>query len=301
MKKLLLSLAVLASSSAFAQVFDVASVEKLNMSSNGVNVVAGISPKGDYLLFTGSQLEGLVKYDLTTGRRDVLSTALGAGNDAKISADGKNVVYREDKLVKGLRYTDVVEVNTTTGVTTKLVKATRNLNAINLQGGNAMIVNSGRMTQKRVSKSLPAVKTTPVVSIDNRQLMITKNGVTSVLSPNGKQYSYIWASVSPNGKKVCYYVCGVGCFVCNIDGSGVQEMGILRAAQWYDDNTVVGMRDYDDGHTIIASAIIAKTLDGKSQKLTDDSLVAMYPYPSEEGKKIAFSTYEGETYIINVK
>ncbi len=301
MKKMLLSLAVFVGTSAFAQVFNVASVEKLNISGTGVSVVAGISPKGDYLLLTGSQLEGLVKYDLATGRKDVLSTAMGAGNDAKISADGKNVVCREDKIVNGLRYTDVVDVNTTTGVTTRLAKATRNLNAINLQGGRAMMVNSGRVTQKSVAKTTSNVSSTPVVSIDNKQLMITKNGVTSVLSPNGIQHSYIWASVSPNGKNVCYYVCGEGCYVSSIDGNNVKYYGILRAAQWYDDNTIVGMKDEDDGHTITASAIIAKTLDGTSQRLTDSSLKAMYPYPSKEGKKIVFSTYEGETYIINVK
>lgn len=301
MKKVLLSLAVFVGTSAFAQVFNVASVEKLNTSSTGVSVVAGISPKGDYLLLTGSQLEGLVKYDLATGRKDVLSTAMGAGNDAKISADGKNVVCREDKIVNGLRYTDVVDVNTITGVATKLAKATRNLNAINLQGGRAMMVNSGRVTQKRVAKSVTNEAVAPIVSIDNKQLMITKNGVTSVLSPNGTQCSYIWASVSPNGKNVCYYVCGEGCYVSNVDGGDVKYYGILRAAQWYDDNTIVGMKDEDDGHTITASAIIAMRLDGTSQRLTDSSLKAMYPYPSKEGKKIAFSTYEGETYIINVK
>lgn len=301
MKKLLLSLAVLASSSAFAQVFDIASVEKLNVSGYGLSVIAGISPKGDYVLLTGSQLEGLVKYDLATGNTELLSKALGAGNEAEISADGKNVVYREDGFVKGLRYSDVVERNLSTGVSTRLVKGIRNLNTVKMQGGRAMIVNSGRMTQKRVTKAVTAETIAPVVSIDNRQLMITKNGVTSVLSPNGTQYSYIWASVSPNGKKVCYYVCGVGCFVSNIDGSDVREMGILRAAKWYDDNTIVGMRDYDDGHTIISSSIIAKTLDGKSQTLTDGSLVAMYPYASAGSKKIVFSTYEGESYIINVK
>lgn len=301
MKKLLLSLAVLASSSAFAQVFEVASVEKLNVSGNDVCVLAGISPKGDYVLLTGSQLEGLVKYDLATGKTEVLTTALGAGNGVKITMDGKNVVYREDKFVNGLRYSDVVQKNITTGTGTSLVKATRNLNAINLQGGNAMIVNSGRMTQKRVTKALPATNVAPVVSIDNRQLMITKNGVTSVLSPNGTQFSYIWPSLSPDGKKVCYYVCGVGCFVSNIDGSGMKEIGKLHAAQWYDNNTLVGMNDSDDGHVITASTIVAKTLDGKSQNLTESSMIAMYPYASKEGKKIAFSTLDGESYIINVK
>lgn len=300
MKKVLLSLlAVALSVSAFAQILNVASIEKISTPKG--TMVAGISPKGDYLLVTGMQLEGLAKYDLATGKTEVLTEALGAGNEAKISADGKTVVYREDSFVKGLRYTDVVSRNLVTGAGVHLAKGTRNLNAISLQGGNALMVNSGRITQKSVSKTLPRVKSTPVVSIDNGQLMITSNGITRVLSPNGKQFSYIWPSLSPNGKKVCYYVCGVGCFISNIDGSDVKELGIIRAAQWYDDNTVVGMRDYDDGHTITSSSIVAITIDGKRQKLTSDSMIAMYPYASVEGKKIAFTTLEGESYIINVK
>lgn len=300
MKKVLLSLAVLASTSAFAQIFNVASVEKLNVSGSDVCMLAGISPKGDYVLLTGSQLDGLVKFDLATGKKEVLTTAWGAGNGAKISADGKNVVYREDGFVNGLRYSDVVNKSFSTGASTRLVKGSRNLNSINLQGGNALVVNSGRVTKSAIAKT-SVQATAPVVSIDNRQLMITKDGKTSVLSPNGQKFSYIWPSVSPDGKKVCYYVCGVGCFVCNIDGSNVKALGKLHAAQWYDNNTVVGMNDSDDGHVITESVIVAKTLDGKSQNLTNGSMIAMYPFASKAGKKIAFSTLDGETYIINVK
>ena len=61
------------------------------------------------------------------------------------------------------------------------------------------------------------------------------------------------------------------------------------------------MKDTDDGHTITASAIVAKTLQGKTQTLTDASVIAMYPYASSESKKIVFSTLDGEAFIINVK
>lgn len=47
MKKMLLSLAVLVSSSAFAQVLNVNSIEMVNLPIDGERIVAGISPKGD--------------------------------------------------------------------------------------------------------------------------------------------------------------------------------------------------------------------------------------------------------------
>ena len=298
MKKVLLSLAVFISSAAFAQVFDVASIEKVATPKGAM--VAGISPKGDYLLLTGNNLTGLVKFDLATSKEMVISTARSAGYQAKISADGKNVVYREDTFVKGLRYSDVNQKNFTTGKTTRLLKSVRNVQGVSVQGGTALVMNSGRMTKSAIAKS-PVQATAPVVSIDGDQLMLTRNGVTSVLSPNGTDRSYVWPSVSPDGKKVCYYAFGVGCCVCDLSGNNVQILGDVHAAQWWDNNTIVAMNDVDDGHTITASAIVVKTLDGKTQELTDKSQKGMYPYVSADSKKIAYTTLDGETYIINLK
>lgn len=301
MKKILLTLAVFMSTTAMAQVLDVVSIEKVNLPVEEEHLVAGISPKGDYILLTGSQLCGLTKHDLTTGKNEVISTAWGAGNGAKISKDGKNIVYREDSFAKGLRYSKLEQKNISTGAKIQLMNLSRNLQAVDLQGGNAMIISGNRLTKKVFTKSLSTSVSVPMVSINNRQLMITKGGITSILSPNGTQYSYIWPSVSPDGKKVCYFVCGVGCFVSDINGKNVKNLGALRAAQWIDNNTLVGMNDIDDGHTITASSIVAKTLDGKEQSLTNSSMIAMYPYASVESKKIAFSTFDGDVYIINIK
>ena len=59
------------------------------------------------------------------------------------------------------------------------------------------------------------------------------------------------------------------------------------------------MADEDDGHFTTASAIVAYTLDGKKQTLTNNSMIAMFPYATKNA--IVFSTIEGETYMLNVK
>ena len=59
------------------------------------------------------------------------------------------------------------------------------------------------------------------------------------------------------------------------------------------------MATYDDGHFTTASSIVLYTLDGKKQVLTNDSMIAMYPYAAKNA--IVFSTIEGETYLLNVK
>lgn len=301
MRKLFLSLAVVISTAAFAQVLTVESIEKVDIKGTSANVVAGISPKGDYLLLTGAQLNGLAKYDLSKEKIEVISSARGAGLNAMISSDGETVVYREDSFVDGLRYTDVNVKNLSTGAKKQLLKAARNVNAINLQGKTAVLVSNGRATKSAVTSARVAKKTTPVATIVNSQLMLDVNGRMKTLSPNGVQFSYIWPSVSPDGTKVCYFVCGVGCFVCNTNGEIIAKLGKLRAAKWLNDNVVVGMNDTDDGHVIVSSEIVAVNLDGTRQVLTDSSVKAMYPYASADGKKIVFGTDEGDTYIINVK
>ena len=73
----------------------------------------------------------------------------------------------------------------------------------------------------------------------------------------------------------------------------------LQAAQWYDNNTLVAMATYDDGHMVTESTISAYTLDGKHQVLTGNDMIAMWPYAAKNA--IVFSTVEGETYMLNIK
>ena len=131
--------------------------------------------------------------------------------------------------------------------------------------------------------------------------MPSVDGKNTILTPNGADKSYLWPTLSPDKTKVCYYVGGDGCYVCNLNGKIVARLGALRAAKWYDNNVVVGMHDTDDGYVITSSEIVAVTLAGKRQVLTDSSVKAMYPYASSEARKIVFGTDEGETYIINLK
>ena len=69
----------------------------------------------------------------------------------------------------------------------------------------------------------------------------------------------------------------------------------------YDNTTVIGMNDQDDGEHVIASSIIAKNLSGAEQKLTSDDIIAQYPQVSASSKKIVFETPAGEAYMINLQ
>lgn len=301
MKKVFLAMAMCVGFSGFAQVFNVTSVEKVATPENPQAEVVGISPKGDYLLLSTASHKGLTKFDLTTNEAKTLTNAAGAGYDVKISQDGNTVIYREDSFnEKHLRMRSLNKMNLATNEASQIVAPTRDLQGVAVEGATAKVVNNGKFSAKAMNSNVKAEQAVPTLSIKNRQLMITRNGKTSVFSPNGQQFSYIWESVSPDATKALYYVCGVGAFVCDINGKNVKALGQVRAPQWYDNNTVVGMQDKDNGEFIISSKVVAVTLDGTMQTLTSDNVVAMFPYASAATGKIAFSTPAGEAYIINV-
>ena len=277
MKKIFLSLALAMSMMAPAQVFEVGQLTKLNTPTDTDVKVAGVSADGSYVLITNGSNHGLRRYDVATGKTTTISTAAGAGYNVQISKDGQELVYRETSFdAQGLRRSDIIRLDLTTSKTATIAKGQRDMIAM---------ANTGASVS---------------VSINDRKIVLTKNGKNIVLAPNGSQESYIWPSVSPDGTKLCYYVCGNGCWVANLDGSGKQYIGHgVQAAKWYDNNTLVAMDAEDDGHYITASAIVAYTLDGKKQLLTNSSMVAMYPDVAEN--MIVFSTLDGETYMLNVK
>ena len=278
MKKTMLFVAAcLLSLAASAQVLEVVSMQKLPIPAQAEMKVAGVSPTGDYILLTSGSNQGLQRYDLESQSLTTISDAAGAGYNVQVSNNGQEVVYRETSIDRNnLRQNKVVRLN------------------MYNQRQNVVARNQRDMKHMTTSDNLTTV------SIKDRLIVLTRNGLTTTLAPNGSHLSYIWPSVSPDGTKLCYYVCGNGCWVANIDGSNPQYIGHkCQAAKWYDNNTLVAMATEDDGHFTTASSIVLYTLDGKQQTLTNDSMIAMYPYAAENA--IVFSTIEGETYLLNVK
>lgn len=260
-----------------AQVLKVVSMQQLTSPSDMDVKVAGVSPDGDYVLLTTGSNKGLQRYDVATKTTTVLSEAEGAGYNVQISADGQEVVYRETTVGRDqLRRNNIVRKNFT--------RQRRNVIARGQRDMDKMATTDAKAT----------------VTISDRLMVLHQNGTDKTLAPNGTDKSYIWASISPDGTRLCYYVCGEGCFVSNIDGTNPQFIAhACRAAKWYNDNTLVGMADEDNGEFVTASAIVAYTLDGRHQMLTDNTMIAMYP--SVAKNLIVFGTEDGSTYMLNVK
>ena len=275
MKKVYLFLALAIPMMASAQLLEVGSTERVTASADAK--VAAFSPNGDYLLLTNTSHQGLQRFDLASKKVTPITSADGAGYNVKIAQDGKQVVYRE------------VTIDASKSRVSTIVR-------------HDLTANKGQVVAKKQQHlaAMVADAERPSFSIKDQQLMITENGATRVFSPNGEQYSYHWASLSPNGKKVSYYISAVGCFVCDIDGSNIQFIAhSCYAPVWYNDNIIIASDTKDNGEVILESAIVAYGLNGTKQVLTNGENIAVFPQAIEG--KIAYSTSEGEIYVMNVK
>ena len=285
-----------------AQIMQVASVQRLTVPSeeNTITQAVAISPQGDYLLLSTDTKKGLVKWDFETTSATTLTLDEGAGSDVRISEDGRQVVYSQVSYKNKKRHQAVNAIDLSNGKRRSLVKATRHLQGYALDKATAAVMKDGKLSLHALGGKKTDL-TRPVLSHYHLKLYVTRNGVTSQLAPNGADENYIWASLSPDADRVLYYVSGKGTYVCDIDGTNVIAMGDLTAPRWWNENTIVGMNEVDDEYSIIASSIVARTLDGQEQVLTSDDIIATYPLPSAQSGKIAFSTPDGKVYLITVE
>ena len=301
-KTIFLVLMLAATVVAQAQLFKVTDTKQLVVPSkeNTIFQAVAISPQGNYLLLSTDTKQGLVKLDLNTSDATTLTLDDGAGSDVRISDDGKQVVYSQVSYKNKKRHEAVNAIDLNNGKRRSLVKATRHLQGFSVDKNSAMVMKDGKLSRFSLNGEKGGGDH-PVLSRYHLKLYITRNGVTTLLAPNGEEERYIWGSLSPDGNRVLYYVSGRGTFVCDIDGTHVIAMGDLTAPQWWDDNTIVGMNETDNEYAIIQSSIVARTLDGQEQVLTSDDVIATYPLPSSQSGKIAFSTPDGKVYVMTIE
>ena len=277
-KTILLFAACLMGLAASAQIFQIESTQQLPTPKGTEWKVAGFSPMGDYILLTDDANSSLVRMDLATNATKVITDAPGAGWAVQISKDGQNIVYREmtigeDKLVRH----DIIKHNLQANQRVVQAKAQRDMsNLVDKTANYSVAIN------------------------EDLHMVLTRNGKQIVITPNGAEHAYNWASISPDGKNIVYYVSGIGCYVCDMQGKNVRYIALdCRAPQWYDNNTIVAMADEDDGQYMTASAIVAYTLDGKHQILVNKEQMAIYPYAAKG--QIAFSNAGGEVFVMQVR
>ena len=300
-KKFFISVAVFSALIVDAQILKVDSIERVAIpESETTEQVVGISPKGDFLLLSSQSQEGLVRFDLSKKALTVISDAPSAGFNACISQDGSKILFQEmsvadeGRVIKhGVKSLDVKKQKVT-----QLISPKENFSSLSLSGDVVVGMSAGQKIDAKTIKGKSATVKKPVLNNDDLKIWLTVDGKTRKIAPQGDDFAYIWESLSPDMTKILY-VNEAGCFVTDLNGMILANLGELRAPKWIDDSTVVGMLDHDDGTVVTSSEIVVKTLSGGVQILTDSSLTGMWPQVAEG--KIAFSNPKGEIYIINYK
>lgn len=301
MKKVLISaLMMTAGLGLSAQLVEINSMQKVALPEGLYVNVPTLSPDGKFVVVSDLAGDGLTQIPLDGGDVRVI-TRNASGYDVQISSDSRQVVFRQSKTgADRLRYTSLHSVDLKNGKELELIKPTRHLNSgVGINATTVTAIENGRARVHAFNGTVAKIE--PTVSISYGHLVYTSaDGSSVTLDPQGRG-SYLWPQLSPDGNKVVYYLAGRGCFVCDIDGSNPVALGMLRAAKWLGNEMVIGMNDVDNGEAVQSSSVIVSDLTGKRQQLTTDETIAVFPSASADARRIAFSTPQGDLYIINLK
>ncbi|NLI71888.1 MAG: hypothetical protein GX361_04065 [Bacteroidales bacterium] len=280
-----------------AQQIELKSVRLLAGTEKGGFYHPVFSPQGNYILTTFDDYQGLNCHVLATNEIKRLTSDLGAGYAVRISNDENTILYRKYNFVQNVRYSSLRKYTMNNGRNVELIKPTRE-NIVPQFSNNAPVYLRG----KKMLKAPSAKKSLPLITIENKKMVLYIDGTARVLTPNGENESYFWTSISPDNRHIVYTTARGGTFVCDLDGKNVVSIGYLNSPKWLNNKWLVGMNDVDDGHKVLSSDIVAVSIDGKTRKTFQlpKKMKAMYPAPSADGKKIAFNTLEGKIYIMEI-
>lgn len=284
---------------AFAQTINMTSVQLLRGTENGGFYHPVFSPQGTYLLTTGENYAGLKLHSLATSEVQTLTADAGAGYDLRISDDGNSILFKRTEFQKNLRYTSLQQYNVQDKKQLQVEKATREKITPAFAGNRPVYVKGNALVKTKAKTGGSVV---PFINIEDRKMVLYSGTKRTLLTPNGTDASYLWASVSPDQKHMVYCVAGRGAYIAGIDGKNPVSLGKLNAPKWLNNQWVIGMNDKDDGDFIVSSEIVAASIDGKIRQTlpTPQTPIAMYPAASADGKQIAFNSGDGKIYIINI-
>ncbi len=281
-----------------AQQLVVKSISKQVFSEPGGYFYPQFSPDGSFLLLTSVNYSGLKQVTLHNQQVRELSNEQGAGYNARLSSDGSTVMYSKVELVNRLRYNSLYTLSIATGEKKQLTAPARESVSAAFAADKPVYVKSKSLQRQGVS----ATELKPLITIEDRKMVVYSAAGRNVLDPVGNDASYIWPSFSPNGKQLVFTVAGRGTYVAAADGKNPVSLGKLNAPAWLGSGWVIGMNDLDDGGRVVESTLWVVSANGKvrQQLTTPANGIAMYPVATADGSKIAFNSERGEIYLMEV-
>lgn len=283
------------------QVVQVRNIEQVPLPKELTVNIPRTSPDGTFAIVSTNTDNALYRVNLAGGETELVAPT-GSALELAFSPDSKAVVFKSSTIDRNhLRYYHVQSVDLEKGTSRALTQKKRHCASYSVAPtGELSLADNGKFSARSFSGA-KAKSGLPVVGINKGHLeLTTADGATRFLDPQGRG-SYLWPSLSPDGTKVVYFMSGHGCFVCDINGTNVRELGYIHAPQWLGNDAIIGCQDEDNGVYITSSSIVASDLKGNIQTLTDASLLGVNPSAAADGKTIIFSTADGKLYRINLK
>ena len=280
---------------AFSQL-RVVSIEKVNLPEKVSSYNPKFSPDGKSIFFSNTSYNGIWRYNIAEKTTQEITTDGVTGFGFEINKAGNKIAYRKTTFEGVERKQEIIEQDLNNYSTTVLGTA-RNIST-------PVYFNEKIITSENIAE-LPSVQAfseeVALLGIEKTKIVILKNGKKEIIDPLGEG-NYIWPSLSPDGKTILAVSVGQGAFLCTTDGNVIQRFDGRKNAPAFthDGKWIVYMVDTDDGHQILDSDIYAVSVDGQTTiRLTNNNKINMNPAPSATENKIAFSTLDGELFILS--
>lgn len=220
------------------------------------------------VLLTGENFKGLSVYNIRKKNEIKISDAPGAGKKAQIN--NQNIIFQTTETVLGKKTTSYTSYNPE--------------------------------KQQLSSIDKPAAKELEV-RVNAQTIELYKEGeLIRSFSPLGEYY-YIWTSLSPDQTKILFTAAGKGTYTCDLQGNVKDEIGVLNAPKWMNNQWLIGMNDKDDGEVLTSSDIeVIHIPSNKSFNLTEKlEDIAIYPASSPSANRVIFQNTKGEILYMNVR
>lgn len=297
MKLKLFSLLLMAGAMLSAQNIQVKSQYEITTTASKTAHFPTISEDGSLLLYSTTSFHGLFLYDFATKQEKTISKLQNSGYDPIFSNDNSKIFFRNTTFENGRRYDALESYDLNTGKQVQMMKPQRDLRSARSYHNGALIQADNKLYKATFGRTKAVIPT--YVSSENLKIYVYVDGKRTEIDPvKGENINYIWASLSPDNSKILFTAVGKGTYVCDLNGSIVADLGYLNSPVWYDNQFVVGMQDWDDGHVVTSSAVLMLSLDGKVKKqISNQSHIAMYPTASSKAGRVVYSTLDGKLVV----
>ncbi|MEA1898028.1 MAG: hypothetical protein U9N53_10260 [Bacteroidota bacterium] len=300
--KQLMVLLLLLSEIAVAQNISVLTNEKI-LSSDSKYCFPHFSPDGNNIAFTTENFLGLYIMDTKTKEIVQISDKSGAGYNPVFSTDGSTIYYKWNEYKGMKKYSNIYSRKINNKGMTILESGKRQLSTPQIINNKLIYTADNEINKLQISgKAEPGQHKDIWTCIENQRIVLYIDEDRKVLAPKGEG-NYIWPQLSPDQTKILFTFTGHGTYISDLDGNILADLGYLNSSKWFNDDWVVGMKDYDDGYVITRSDIYAVKSDGQeSIRLTQtDNEIEMYPDCANDNSKIVYHTLDGDIYLMTLK